>query len=97
VGVALLQECEAEVPMTVSLPLAESFDSADLDGEFTRMGLDSVLHKEVVEAPANKRRKIDVELDVLGEVTAKLNSLLGSQDAMDLDGLGHVAQSVNHQ
>lgn len=83
--------------MTVSLRLPESFDSADLDGEFTRMGLDSVLHTETVEAPPNKRRQFDVELDILGEVAAKLNSLLGSQDAMDLDGLGHVAQWVNHQ
>ena len=80
------------MPMTISLPLIESFDSADLDGKFTRMGFDSALHEEVVEAPPNKRRKVDVELDILGEVTAKLNSLLGSQDALDLDGLGHVEQ-----
>jgi hypothetical protein len=72
--------------------LAESFDSADLDVEFTRMGLDSVQHKEVVEVPPNKRRKIHVELEVLTEVTTQLYSLLGSQDATDLDGLDQVAQ-----
>lgn len=72
--------------------MAESFDSADLDNEFTRMGLDLMEQREVLQTPPNKRRKIDVELDLLGEVTTKLFSLLGSQDAMDLDGLDQLAQ-----
>jgi hypothetical protein len=58
------------------------------------MGLDSIQQKETVRVPPIKRRKIQVELDLLEEVTAKLYSLLGSQDVMDLDGLDQVAEWV---
>ena len=70
----------------------DSFDSQDLDREFRSMGLDSIQPRENVQVPPTKRRKIQAELDLLEEVTAKLYSLLGSQDAMDLDGLDQVAE-----
>lgn len=88
----LLQECQADVPKLLDLSFDESFENADLDGEFRRMGLDSMLLEEVVQVPPTKRRKIQSEIDILGEVTTKLYSLLGSQSAMDLDGLGQVAE-----
>lgn len=87
----MLQECQAEAPRTLNPSFPDSFDNADLDGEFRQMGLDSIQQKEVVQAPPTKRRKIETELDILGEVTTKLCSLVGSQSAIDLDGLGQVA------
>ena len=56
------------------------------------MGLDAMQPERVIQPPPIKRRKINVELDLLGEVTTTLYSLLGLQDAMDMDGLGQVAQ-----
>jgi hypothetical protein len=74
------------------LPMDESFDSVDLDDEFTRMGLDSLQNTEAIEILPNKRRKVDSGLNTLGEITSQIYNLLGSQDAMDLDGLDQVAQ-----
>lgn len=88
----MLQECQAEVPNPLRLLLANSFESTDLDGEFRHMGLDSVQHQASSQAPPNKRRKIHAELDLLGEVTAKLYSLPALQDVTDLDGLSQVAE-----
>ena len=91
VAAALLQECQAEVPRALNLSFQDSFDSADLDGEFRQRGLDSIQQKEVGEVPPTKRRKIETELDILEEVTAQLCSLVGLQSAMDLNSLGQVA------
>jgi hypothetical protein len=88
----LFQECQTEVPKSFNLSFADSFDSADLDGEFRRMDLDSMQQKELAQLPPTKRRKIRSEPDILEEVTTKLYSLLGLQSAMDLDGLDQFAE-----
>jgi hypothetical protein len=56
------------------------------------MGLDSLQQQELVGVPPTKRRKLETEIDILGEVTTNLYSLLGSQNAMDLVGLSQVAE-----
>jgi hypothetical protein len=56
------------------------------------MGLDFIHREEFVQVPPTKRRKIQTEIDIFDEVTTKLYSLLGSQSAMDLDGLDQVAE-----
>ena len=91
-AVTLLQECQVDVPKLLDLSFVESFDSADLNGEFRHMGLEIIHQEELVQVPPAKRRKIRTEIDILGEVTTKLYSLLGSQIATDLDGLDQVAE-----
>lgn len=58
------------------------------------MGLDSTHHKELVHGPPTKRRRMqpEIDVDILGEITTKLYSLLGLQSATDLGGLNNVAE-----
>ena len=93
-AVTLLQGCQIDILKSLKLPFDESFDSVELDGELRRMSIDSALQEEAVEIPPAKRRKLQSEMDVLGEITTQLYTLFGSQTAIDLDGLDQVAESV---
>lgn len=74
--------------------VSNTFEDADLNSEFHRLELDS-LQKQVVDSDRpSKRRKLSAESSLLGDVTATLYSLLGSQKVTDLAGLHQIAELV---
>ena len=91
-AITLLRQCQVEIGNPLGLSFEESFDSADLDRDFRRMGLDAMQQQELVVVPPTKRRKLHTETDILEEVTTNLYTLLGSQSAIDLGGLSQVAE-----
>ena len=63
-----------------------------MGGEFGRLGLDSFGTQALDDPPPSKRRRIDSDIDLLGQVTEKLYNLLGSQNVTDLAGLSQVTE-----
>jgi serine/threonine-protein kinase ATR len=77
-------------PHELDSSLNESFDSAQLEEEFNLLGLESA--NQLDKAPPSKRRKVHFEIELLEQIIGKLYSLLGSQNATDLAGLGQLTE-----
>ncbi|KAK0105320.1 serine/threonine-protein kinase M1 [Cadophora gregata f. sp. sojae] len=81
---------------------APGFESPNLLAEFYNLGLHEVKPKkvesgndskpQVEDGPPTKRRKINDDVNLLGEITADLYELLGAQRATDLGGLQQLAE-----
>ena len=89
---ALFQVCQQKPEHLDGSVSCDSFDNLELNAEFRHLGIGSLRYRESVEAPPTKRQKLSIELDLLGEITSNLCSLLGAQKATDLDGLHKVAE-----
>lgn len=82
--------CGVATPYELDASLDESFDSAQLEGEFHLLGLESA--NQLDTAPPSKRRKVHSHPELLEQITGKLYSLLGSQNVTDLAGLGQLTE-----
>ncbi len=71
-----------------------NFDDPALNAQFRQLGLCTELAVKSDITRPSKRRKISSDQSVLSDVVAKVYSLLGSQEASDLDGLSQVAAYV---
>jgi serine/threonine-protein kinase ATR len=92
-GITLCRACEASQLEVPDLNISESFESTQLDGEFRLLHLGPTDgYHGTGQAPPNKRRKLHSELSLLEEITAKVCSLLGSQNVSNLAGLSEIAE-----
>lgn len=71
-----------------------NFDTDSLNADLNLLVLKDIKSRSTQSAPPSKRRKIHSEEGLLQEIIAKLYSLFGDQEVLDMDGLCHLAELV---
>ncbi|KAK6580379.1 hypothetical protein PZA11_007401 [Diplocarpon coronariae] len=99
-GAALRQACGLLSPEEIADGIAFDFDSLDILEEFRSLGLqephletnpvDRSGHR-VDDGPPSKRRKMNENVVLFGEIAEDISELLGAQRTADLTGLSQVA------
>ncbi|ESZ94262.1 hypothetical protein SBOR_5330 [Sclerotinia borealis F-4128] len=90
---ALIWACQSTENTDIELVLPHiSFETDSLNADLSLLMLKDTKGRSNKSAPASKRRKIHAEEGLLQEIIAKLYSLLGDQEVMDMDGLCHLAE-----
>lgn len=98
----LRQACGGDAPLQKDGIDPVTFESPNLLAEFRSLGLHEVklrnsksktdFEAQVEYGPPSKRRKINDDVDLFGEITAELYELLGAQRATDLGGLHQLTE-----
>ncbi|EDN95718.1 hypothetical protein SS1G_11597 [Sclerotinia sclerotiorum 1980 UF-70] len=74
------------------VPLHVRFDTDSLNDDFNLLALKDTGARSAPSSPPSKRRKIHSEEGLLYEIIAKLYSLFGDQEIIDMDGLCRLAE-----
>ncbi|TVY82181.1 Protein kinase rad3 [Lachnellula suecica] len=93
VGLALFEACLTEAPKLPGIDDLAAFENPELAIQFNRLGLQSLPEQRHDDGPPSKRRKVRDEADTFEQTVGSLYSLLGAQQATDLDGLSQVAEA----
>ncbi|KAM0134783.1 hypothetical protein ACHAP3_005339 [Botrytis cinerea] len=89
----LLWACRSAENANLGLVLPHmNFDTDSLNADLNLLVLKDIKSRSTQSAPPNKRRKIHSEEGLLQEIIAKLYSLFGDQEVLDMDGLCHLAE-----
>ncbi|KAF7872002.1 uncharacterized protein EAF02_009107 [Botrytis sinoallii] len=89
----LLWACRSAENSSLGLVLPHvNFDTDSLNADLNLLVLKDIKSRSTQSAPPNKRRKIHSEEGLLQEIIAKLYSLFGDQEVLDMDGLCHLAE-----
>ncbi|CAG8977250.1 hypothetical protein HYALB_00009347 [Hymenoscyphus albidus] len=85
--------CKVELSKPPQLITYDTYDSVELNMEFSNLMIDKVVHETSHDGPPSKRRKVEESNETFGQVVGNLYSILGAQVATDLDGLSNIAES----
>ncbi|TGO91177.1 hypothetical protein BPOR_0036g00070 [Botrytis porri] len=89
----LLWACRSAENANLGLILPHvNFDTDSLNADLNLLVLKDIETRSTQSAPPNKRRKLHSEEGLLQEIIAKLYSLFGDQEVLDMDGLCHIVE-----